>query len=244
MSDDSPQSVPNFIRNIIDKDLQQNKNNGSVITRFPPEPNGYLHIGHAKSICLNFGLASDYQGQCHLRFDDTNPIKEEDEYIKAIIEDVKWLGFNWDQHLYYASDYFQQLYKYALELIKQGKAYVCHLSPDQIREYRGTLTKPGIPSPYQKRTVEENLEFFEKMRKGHYKEGECVLRAKIDMAAPNINMRDPVIYRVLHADHHRTGTNWCIYPMYDYTHCISDALENITHSICTLELEDHRPLYD
>lgn len=233
----------NFIRHIIEDDREHNKHGGRVATRFPPEPNGYLHIGHAKSICLNFGLARDYLGSCNLRFDDTNPAAEEVEYVESIQEDVKWLGFNWTE-LHYASDYFESLYKYAQDLIRAGKAYVCHLSPDEIREYRGTLTSPGKPSPFRDRSVEENLELFEGMREGKFAEGECVLRAKIDMNSPNINMRDPAIYRVKKAHHHRTGDRWCIYPMYDYAHCISDALERITHSICTLEFEDHRPLYD
>lgn len=238
-----PNKGLNFIRHIIEGDLEQGKNQGRVATRFPPEPNGYLHIGHAKSICLNFGLAIDYNGTCNLRFDDTNPAAEEVEYVESIKEDVKWLGFNWTE-LRYASDYFEQLYKYAQDLIRANKAYVCHLSPEQIREYRGTLTAPGKESPYRNRSVEENLKLFEDMRAGKFAEGECVLRAKIDMSSPNINMRDPAIYRVKKAHHHRTGDDWCIYPMYDYAHCISDALEKITHSICTLEFEDHRPLYD
>jgi glutaminyl-tRNA synthetase len=234
----------NFIRTIIDEDLRQNKNGGRVHTRFPPEPNGYLHVGHAKSICLNFGTALDYNGLCNLRFDDTNPEKESVEYTDAIQEDVRWLGFDWEDRLFYASDYFEKLYEYAELLIKDGKAYVDSLSADMIREYRGTLTEPGRESPYRNRTVEENLDLFRRMRAGEFKDGEHVLRAKIDMASPNINLRDPVIYRIKHAHHHRTGDRWCIYPMYDYTHCISDALEGITHSLCTLEFEDHRPLYD
>jgi glutaminyl-tRNA synthetase len=233
----------NFIQHIIDEDNASGKHQGRVATRFPPEPNGYLHIGHAKSICLNFGLARDYKGTCNLRFDDTNPAAEEVEYVESIQEDVKWLGFEWTE-LHYASDYFEQLYTYAEKLIRAGKAYVCHLSPDQIREYRGTLTAPGKNSPHRGRSVEENLALFGDMRAGKFNEGECVLRAKIDMASPNINMRDPAIFRVKKAHHHRTGDKWCIYPMYDYAHCISDAIERITHSICTLEFEDHRPLYD
>lgn len=233
----------NFIRNIIDEDLRTGKHD-KIVTRFPPEPNGYLHIGHAKSICLNFGLAKDYNGTCHLRFDDTNPEKEELEYIKSIKRDVKWLGFDWGDHLYYASDYFDQLYDYAVDLIKQGKAYVCSLSAEEIREYRGTLTKPGKESPYRNRSVEENLDLFERMRKGEFEDGEHVLRAKIDMDSPNVVMRDPVIYRIRKVEHHRTGDKWCIYPMYDFTHCLSDAIEGITHSICTLEFENNRPLYD
>lgn len=236
--------VIHFIRHIINKDLAENKNDGQVITRFPPEPNGYLHIGHAKSICLNFGLAEEYNGRCHLRFDDTNPIKEEQEYIDAIIEDVRWLGFDWREHLYYASDYFAQMYKWAVQLIRAGKAYVDSLTTEQIREYRGTLTEPGINSPYRDRSIAENLDLFERMRNGEFKDGEMVLRAKIDMAHPNMNMRDPVMYRILHAKHPRTGKTWCIYPMYDWAHGLEDSIEGVTHSICTLEFEDHRPLYD
>jgi glutaminyl-tRNA synthetase len=233
-----------FIRDIIDGELAAGKNGGRVETRFPPEPNGYLHIGHAKSICLNFGLAKDYKGVCHLRFDDTNPEKEEVEYIDSIMEDVKWLGFDWGKHLYYASDYYGRIYDAAIELIKKGKAYVCDLSPDQIREYRGTPTEPGKNSPFRERSVEENLKLFEGMKNGEFPEGARVLRAKIDMANPNINMRDPALYRIKKVTHHRTGDKWCIYPMYDFAHPISDAIENITHSVCTLEFEDHRPLYD
>ena len=246
MTDSSATIAPrsNFIRDIIDEDMRTGKWDGRVHTRFPPEPNGYLHIGHAKSICLNFGLARDYQGKCNLRFDDTNPIKEEQQYIDAIVEDVRWLGFDWEDRLFYASDYFDQLYDWAVQLIQAGKAYVDHLSPDEIREYRGTLTEPGRNSPYRDRSVEENLDLFERMKQGEFAEGECVLRAKIDMASGNINMRDPVLYRVLHAHHPRTGDKWCIYPMYDWAHGQSDSIEGITHSICTLEFEDHRPLYD
>ncbi|NLM37688.1 MAG: glutamine--tRNA ligase, partial [Firmicutes bacterium] len=244
MSTTENNAASNFIKNIINEDLKQNKNNGEVITRFPPEPNGYLHIGHAKSICLNFGLAAEYNGRCHLRFDDTNPSKEDVEYIESIKRDVRWLGFDWGEHLYYASDYFEQLYEYAELLIKAGKAYVCDLSPEEIRAYRGTLTEPGKNSPYRDRTVEENLDLFRRMRAGEFPDGSRVLRAKIDMASPNLNMRDPVIYRILRVAHHRTGDQWCIYPMYDFAHPLSDALEKITHSICTLEFEDHRPLYD
>ncbi len=233
----------NFIRDIIDEDLKSGKHTG-VVTRFPPEPNGYLHVGHAKSICLNFGLARDYKGRCHLRFDDTNPVKEEQEYIDSIKEDVRWLGFDWGKHEYYASDYFQQLYDWAVLLIKDGKAYVDDQNADEIRSTRGTLTEPGKHSPYRNRSVEENLDLFTRMKNGEFKNGERVLRAKIDMASPNINMRDPVLYRILHAHHPRTGNQWCIYPMYDFTHGQSDALEHITHSICTLEFQDHRPLYD
>jgi glutaminyl-tRNA synthetase len=242
--DENKNAPSDFIRDIIEEDIKNNKNNGNVVTRFPPEPNGYLHIGHAKSICLNFGIAQQYNGRCHLRMDDTNPLKEDVEYIDSIMEDVRWLGFDWGKHMYYASDYFDKLYEYAVELIKLGKAYVCFLNADQIREYRGTLTEPGKNSPYRDTPIEENLKLFEKMKNGEFKDGECVLRAKIDMASPNINMRDPAIYRIRKASHHRTGDKWCIYPMYDFAHCISDMLEGITHSICTLEFEDHRPLYD
>jgi len=237
-------STPNFIYEIITEDLKTNKYGGKVVTRFPPEPNGYLHIGHAKSICLNFGIAKDFGGICHLRFDDTNPIKEEEKYVSAIKEDVAWLGFDWGEHLYFASDYFEKLYEFAIELIKSGKAYVCDLSADEIREYRGTLTEPGKESPYRYRSVEENLDLFERMRKGEFEDGARVLRAKIDMASGNLNMRDPVIYRILRVRHHRTGDKWCIYPMYDFAHPLSDAIEGITHSLCTLEFEDHRPLYN
>lgn len=233
----------NFIRNIIDEDLASGKHK-EIVTRFPPEPNGYLHIGHAKSICLNFGLARDYNGTCHLRFDDTNPEKEEVEYIESIKEDVRWLGFDWGEHLYYASDYFDQLYDFAVELIKQGKAYVCELSAEEIREYRGTLTTPGKDSPYRNRSIEENLDLFERMKNGEFEEGSHVLRAKIDMSSPNVVMRDPTLYRIRKVSHHRTGDKWCIYPMYDFTHCLSDAIEGITHSICTLEFENNRPLYE
>jgi len=238
------QPVSNFIRNIIYEDLAAGKNDGRVMTRFPPEPNGYLHIGHAKSICLNFGLAADYNGLCNLRFDDTNPTKEDVEYVESIKEDVKWLGFDWGERLYYASDYFERLYDYAVQLIKKGKAYVCSLSAEEIRSFRGTLTESGKESPHRSRSIEENLDIFDRMRKGEFKDGTHVLRAKIDMSSPNLNMRDPVIYRILHADHHRTGGNWCIYPMYDFAHGLSDSIEGVTHSICTLEFEDHRPLYD
>jgi len=233
-----------FIREIIREDLKAGKFDSRVHTRFPPEPNGYLHIGHAKSICLNFGIANEFKGLCNLRFDDTNPTKEEVEYVESIKEDVKWLGFDWDKREYYASDYFEKMYGYAVELIKKGRAYVCDLNADEIREYRGTLTEPGKESPYRNRAVEENLELFEKMRKGEFPDGSHTLRAKIDMKSGNINMRDPVIYRIMHAEHHRTGNKWRIYPMYDFAHCVSDSIEGITHSICTLEFEDHRPLYD
>ena len=235
----------NFIRNIITKDLQENKNDGRVHTRFPPEPNGYLHIGHAKSICLNFGIAEENEGGvCNLRFDDSNPEKESLEYVEAIKEDVRWLGFDWQDRLFFASDYYQQLYDYAVFLINAGKAYVESLSPDEIREYRGTLTSPGKESPDRTRSIEENLELFEKMRAGEFEDGKYILRARIDMASPNMNLRDPAIYRIKRSHHYRTGDEWCIYPMYDFTHGISDALEGITHSLCTLEFEDHRPLYD
>lgn len=234
----------NFIENIINEDLKNNKNNNRVHTRFPPEPNGYLHIGHAKSICLNFGIAKQYKGLCNLRFDDTNPSKEEVEYVDSIQEDVKWLGFDWDNRMFYASDYFEQIYECAVKLINDQKAYVCDLSPQEMREYRGTLTEPGKDSPHRNRSVAENLELFAGMRAGKFADGSRVLRAKIDMASPNVNLRDPILYRIMRAEHHRTGNAWCIYPMYDFAHPISDALEGITHSICTLEFEDHRPLYD
>jgi len=232
-----------FIRQIAADDLKAGKYT-RIMTRFPPEPNGYLHIGHAKSICLNFGIAQEYGGVCNLRFDDTNPTKEEQEYVDSIMADVRWLGFDWDERLFFASDYFQEMHDYAVHLIKTGQAYVCSLTADEIREYRGTLTAPGRESPYRNRSTEENLDLFERMRKGELPDGAHVLRAKIDMASGNMNMRDPVLYRILHAEHHRTGDTWCIYPMYDYAHPISDAQEGITHSICTLEFEDHRPLYD
>ena len=245
MSDDESTTVSNFIRQLIDSDIEKNKNDGRVVTRFPPEPNGYLHIGHAKSICLNFGIAEDYQGSCNLRFDDTNPHKENIEYIESIKQDVRWLGYDWGDCLHYASDYFENLYDYAVELIKAGKAYVCDLTAEETREYRGTLTEPGKPSPYRDRSADENLDFLQRMRAGEFEDGARVLRAKIDMASPNMNMRDPTLYRIRHGViHHQTGEAWCIYPMYDFTHPISDALEGITHSICTLEFADHRPLYD
>jgi glutaminyl-tRNA synthetase len=234
----------NFIRETIEEDLQVNKNDGRVHTRFPPEPNGYLHIGHAKSICLNFGLAADFGGLCNLRFDDTNPTKEEVEYVESIKADVRWLGFDWQDREYYASDYFQRLYEYALQLIRDGKAYVCDLSSDEMRTYRGTLTEPGRDSPYRDRSVEDNIDLFSRMRAGKFPDGSRTLRAKINMASGNLNMRDPVMYRILHSSHHRTGDRWCIYPMYDFAHCVSDSVEGITHSLCTLEFEDHRPLYD
>jgi len=243
MNDSTPGSS-NFIRDIIIEDLKTNKFGGRVHTRFPPEPNGYLHVGHAKSINLNFGLAAEFGGKCNLRFDDTNPSKEETEYVDSIIEDVRWLGGDWDDRLFYASDYFDQLYEWAVQLIKSGKAYVCDLTAEQVREQRGTLTEPGKESPYRNRSVEENLDLFERMRAGEFPDGARTLRAKIDMASPNLNLRDPIMYRILHADHHRTGDKWCIYPMYDFAHGQSDSIEGITHSICTLEFEDHRPLYD
>lgn len=242
MTEDSQPS--DFIRTIIENDIAAGKNDGKVVTRFPPEPNGYLHIGHAKSICYNFSVAKEFGGHCNLRFDDTNPVTEDTEYVESIQEDIKWLGFDWGDSTLFASDYFEKLYGYAVHLIKDGKAYVCSLTADETREYRGTLTEPGKNSPYRDRTVDENLDLFEKMRDGQFEDGEHVLRAKIDMSSPNLNLRDPTLYRIRHAEHHRTGKAWCIYPMYDYTHCISDALEGITHSLCSLEFEDHRPLYD
>ncbi len=244
MSIEEPSRPSNFIKQIIEEDIRNNKNDARVHTRFPPEPNGYLHIGHAKSICLNFGVASDYNGLCNLRFDDTNPSKEEEEYVNSIIQDVKWLGFDWGDRQFYASDYFEKLYEYAVELIKKGKAYVCELTADETREYRGTLTEPGKESPYREQTVQDNLDLFARMRAGEFENGSKTLRAKIDMASGNINMRDPVIYRIQRATHQRTGDKWCIYPMYDFAHCVSDSIEGITHSLCTLEFEDHRPLYD
>ncbi len=234
----------NFIHNIIDKDIEEGTYGGRVHTRFPPEPNGYLHIGHAKAICIDFGTAEKYKGMCNLRFDDTNPSKEEVEYVESIKEDVKWLGFDWEDRPYYASDYFDKFYEYAVKLIKKGKAYVCDLRPEEMKGYRGTLREPGKNSPYRDRSIEENLDLFEKMKNGEFEEGSKVLRARIDMASPNLNMRDPVLYRIQYASHHNTGDKWCIYPMYDYAHPLEDAIENITHSICTLEFEDHRPLYD
>ncbi|MBD3307855.1 glutamine--tRNA ligase/YqeY domain fusion protein [candidate division KSB3 bacterium] len=240
---DTPTSV-DFIRAIVEDDLRTGKYDGRVVTRFPPEPNGYLHIGHAKAICLDFGIAQQYGGRCHLRFDDTNPTKEEVEYVESIQADVHWLGFDWDDHLYYASDYFDQLYAYAVQLIRQGQAYVDDLSAEEIRAYRGTLTEPGTESPYRHRSVEENLDLFHRMKQGEFPDGSRVLRAKIDMASPNIVMRDPTLYRIRNASHHRTGDTWCIYPLYDFTHCLSDSIEGITHSICTLEFENNRELYD
>ena len=234
----------NFIREIIEEHNRSGRFGGRVHTRFPPEPNGYLHIGHAKSICLNFGIAQDYGGLTNLRFDDTNPVKEDTEYVESIKDTIHWLGFDWGEREYYASDYFEVLYQNAVRLIEKGKAYVCDLSPDEVREYRGTLTEPGRESPYRNRSMEENLDLFRRMRAGEFPDGSRTLRAKIDMASPNLNLRDPIMYRILHAEHHRTGNKWCIYPMYDYAHCVSDSVEGITHSICTLEFEDHRPLYD
>ena len=242
-STNTPQST-DFIREIIREDNRTGKHNSRVHTRFPPEPNGYLHIGHAKSICLNFGIAREFGGLCNLRFDDTNPSKEDVEYVDSIMEDVRWLGFDWDDRLYYASGYFQQIYEWAIQLIKAGKAYVCDLDADQVRETRGTLTAPGTNSPYRDRSIEENLDLFQRMKAGEFPDGSKTLRAKIDMASPNLNMRDPVMYRILRATHHRTGDQWCIYPTYDFTHGQSDSIERITHSICTLEFENHRPLYD
>ena len=241
---DTPSTPTNFLRAIIEEDLRTGKNEGRVFTRFPPEPNGFLHIGHAKSICLNFGLARDYGGRCHLRFDDTNPGKEDPVYVASIKEDVHWLGFDWGEHLYHASDYFERLYEFAVELIEKGKAYVCSLSAEEVRQYRGTLTEPGKDSPYRTRSVEENLDLFRRMRAGEFPGGTHILRAKIDMASPNMNMRDPALYRILHQEHQNTGNQWCIYPMYDFAHGLSDSLERITHSICTLEFADHKPLYD
>jgi len=242
--DSAVEEKHDFIRDIIDDDLKTKKYDGRVHTRFPPEPNGYLHIGHAKSICLNFGIAEDYKGKCNLRFDDTNPAKEEEEYVKSIIEDVKWLGFDWEDRLLFGSDYFDQMYEYAVQLTKDGKAYVDDLTADEISKYRGTLTKPGKNSPHRDRPVKENLDLLEKMKAGTFADGEKVLRAKIDMSHPNLNMRDPIMYRVVHASHHNTGDKWCIYPMYDWAHGLEDSIEGITHSICTLEFENHRPLYD
>ena len=244
MSESEKTSPTNFIRQIIDKDLAAKKHN-SIATRFPPEPNGYLHIGHAKSIVLNFGIAQDYKGTCNLRFDDTNPQKEKQEFVQSIQDDVKWLGYSWDDRLYYASDYFEQLFGFATDLVKAGKAYVCDLNAEEVREYRGTLTEPGKDSPYRNRSIDENLDLLNRMRAGEFEDGAKTVRAKIDMASPNINLRDPALYRIRHGViHHQTGESWCMYPMYDFTHPISDALEGITHSLCTLEFEDHRPLYD
>ena len=244
MSTDTPTPSTDFIREIIREDNRTGKHGGRVNTRFPPEPNGYLHIGHAKSICLNFGIARDFNGLCNLRFDDTNPSKEDVEYVDSIMEDVRWLGFDWQDRLYYASDYFEQIYQWAVQLVKAGKAYVCDLNADEVREHRGTLTEPGKNSPYRDRSIKENLDLFGRMRAGEFPDGSRTLRARIDMASPNLNLRDPVMYRILHATHHRSGDKWCIYPTYDFTHGQSDSIERITHSICTLEFENHRPLYD
>jgi len=244
MTDETPSTPTDFIRDIINDDLKTNKNNGKVATRFPPEPNGYIHIGHAKSVCLNFGIARDYKGTCNLRLDDTDPAGESMEYVQSIINDIRWLGFDWEDRLFYASDYFEKLYQFAVELIKSGNAYVCSLNPDEVREQRGTFTEPGKESPYRNRSVEENLDLFQRMRAGEFADGAHTLRAKIDMASPNIVMRDPVIYRIKREPHYRTGTQWVIYPMYDFAHCLSDALEGIVYSICTLEFENNRPLYD
>jgi len=243
MSDETNATRSNFITDIIDEHLENGRFD-HVHTRFPPEPNGYLHIGHAKSICLNFGVAEQYGGKTNLRFDDTNPTTEEVEYVESIQRDIRWLGFDWEDRLYFASDYFEAFYDYGVQLIQKGKAYVCDLSAEELRQYRGTLTEPGVNSPYRDRSVEENLDLFERMKQGEFPDGAKTLRAKIDMSSPNLNLRDPVLFRILHASHHRTGDQWCIYPMYDYAHCLSDSLEHITHSICTLEFEDHRPLYD
>ncbi len=233
-----------FVRATIEEDIRAGKNDGKVHTRFPPEPNGYLHIGHAKAFNLNFSIAAEYGGLCNLRFDDTNPLAEETEYVDSIMEDIRWLGYDWGDRLYYASDYFEQLYEFALKLVRKGVAYVCDLTPDEIKDYRGTITEPGRDSPYRERTVEENLDLFERMRAGEFDNGQRTLRARIDMASPNMNLRDPVMYRILHATHHRTGSEWCLYPMYDWTHGQSDSIEGVTHSICSIEFEDHRPLYD
>ncbi len=238
------QEYLNFIEEIIEKDIEENTYDGRVHTRFPPEPNGYLHIGHAKSICLNFGIAETYKGKCNLRFDDTNPLKEDKKFVDSIVEDVRWLGFDWEDRLFYASSYFEKMYEYAVQLIKKGKAYVCDLTPDEIRQYRGTLTKPGKDSPYRNRTVEENLDLFEQMKNGEFPNGSKTLRAKIDMSHPNLNMRDPVMYRILNATHHKTGDKWHIYPTYDWAHCLEDSIEGITHSLCTMEFADHRILYE
>ena len=244
MSAKKDQPSSHFIKRIINADNESGKWNGRVHTRFPPEPNGYLHIGHAKSICINFGLAEEYGGKCNLRFDDTNPLKEEEEYVNSIIEDVKWLDFDWEDRLLFASDYFQQMHDFAVDLIKKGNAFVCDLSSEEIRNQRGTLTEPGTESPFRNRSIDDNLDLFVRMKAGEFSDGERTLRAKINMAHPNLNMRDPVMYRILYATHHRTGDEWCIYPMYDWAHGLGDSIEGITHSICTLEFEDHRPLYD
>ena len=245
MSTPDPAPSSDFIRSTVEDDNRSGKYDGRVVTRFPPEPNGYLHIGHAKSICLNFGIASENEGGvCHLRFDDTNPSREDVEYVDSIMEDVRWLGWDWGDNLFYASDYFEQIFEYAVQLIKDGKAYVCDLTAQEMREYRGTLIEPGKDSPYRERSIEENMDLFQQMRDGEFEDGSKTLRAKIDMASPNVNLRDPVMYRILRAEHHRTGSQWCIYPSYDFAHGQSDSIERITHSVCTLEFEDHRPLYD
>jgi len=245
MSTPDPTPSTDFIRNIVEDDNRSGKYDGRVVTRFPPEPNGYLHIGHAKSICLNFGLAAENEGGvCHLRFDDTNPSREDVEYVDSIMEDVRWLGWDWGDNLFYASDHFEQIFDFAVQLIKNGKAYVCDLSAQEVREYRGTLTEPGKDSPYRERSIEENMGLIQQMRDGEFEDGSKTLRAKIDMASPNVNLRDPVMYRILRAEHHRTGNQWCIYPSYDFAHGQSDSIEKVTHSVCTLEFEDHRPLYD
>ena len=240
----APAPASNFIKDIINADRERGKNDGRVATRFPPEPNGYLHIGHAKSICLNFGIAAEYHGTCNLRLDDTNPVTEEVEYVESIKDNIKWLGFDWEDRLYYASDYFEKFYQFAVDLIKMGKAYVCSLSEEEIKKYRGNFYQPGQASPDRNRSVEENLDLFARMRAGEFPDGAHVLRAKIDLESSNMNLRDPIMYRIKKARHHRTGDQWCIYPMYDFAHCLSDSIEGITHSICTLEFEDHRPLYD
>jgi len=244
MNDGENNGAADFIREIVERDIANGKHGGRVHTRFPPEPNGYLHIGHAKAICTDFGIAEEYGGLCNLRFDDTNPVKEDVEYVESIMRDIRWLGYDWDDRLYFASDYFQQMYDHAEELIMKGVAYVCDLSPEEVRQYRGTLTEPGRNSPYRDRSVEENLDLFRRMRSGEFPDGSRTLRARIDMSSPNMNMRDPAIYRILRKSHHRTGDEWCIYPMYDYAHCLEDSIEGITHSFCSIEFEDHRPLYD
>ncbi len=244
ITENTTEHTIDFIREIVEKDLREGKHKGRIHTRFPPEPNGYLHIGHAKAICINFGVAREYDGLCNLRFDDTNPVKEDVEYVESIQEDIRWLGFDWEDRLFYASDYFEQMYQYAEQLIEKGVAYICDLSAEEVSKYRGTLTEPGIDSPYRNRSVEESLDLFRRMKAGEFPDGSRTLRAKIDMASPNMNMRDPAIYRILKKNHHRTGDKWCIYPMYDYAHCLEDSIEAITHSLCSLEFEDHRPLYD
>lgn len=244
ISENTTEHTTDFIREIVEKDLREGKHKGRIHTRFPPEPNGYLHIGHAKAICIDFGVAMEYDGLCNLRFDDTNPVKEDVEYVESIQEDIRWLGFDWENRLFYASDYFEHMYRYAEQLIEKGVAYICDLSAEEVRKYRGTLTEPGIDSPYRNRPVEESLDLFRRMKAGEFPDGSRTLRAKIDMASPNMNMRDPAIYRILNREHHRTGDKWCIYPMYDFAHCLEDSIEGITHSLCSIEFEDHRPLYD